>query len=133
MPEVWVSNGEFADKWTILEIKLGMFTSETQKANVQVELGLLTEAYQILSSNPRLIDLIAQLKSTNLEIWNLMDSIYNMKEPTERYAKLSLEITFQNQKRAFIKREIDKESGSETSEEKSYFTNVAQLVDEDNS
>ena len=130
MPEVWVSNGEFIDKWTILEIKSEMINAKLQNSKIKIELDLLSPHFKEVTSKFDIETLISQLSSTNLEIWRLMDLIYAIKDPTQEYAKLSMKITYLNQKRAFIKREIDLITGSITNEEKSYFSDSSQLLDQ---
>lgn len=128
MPMTWISNGEFLDKWTILEIKLRMLPSEEQISKVKVEMGLLEHEFETICNTFQIESLITQLRETNQLLWKLMDLSYEMKTPDEEYARLSLEIVYQNQQRSFIKREIDNLTGSQTSEQKSYFFSSEQLV-----
>jgi hypothetical protein len=126
MPVVEISNGELADKWTILQIKAALLTSPGQLNNLSIETSKLEPMVTILCENSEVRLLIIQLKETNLMIWNLMEKLYELnRQINSEYIELTHEITEFNQKRAFLKKEIDTVSQSLFTEAKSFFENPA--------
>ena len=82
-----------------------------------------------LKANSSVRLLIAQLKETNLVIWKLMEKLYELHADIDStYLWLSIEITEYNQKRAFLKKEIDALSQSSFSEAKSFFENPGFII-----
>jgi len=128
MPKVEVSFGELMDKVTILEIKLEMLSSSEQKKTVALELFTLGEQTSEILAVASLRKVVDELREVNLLIWKLMDKLYDLHEPSAEYADLTWDITRQNQRRAFLKKEIDATLGSRFSEEKSFFSKVDQIV-----
>jgi hypothetical protein len=129
MPLVEVSNGELADKWTIIEIKAALLVNPDQLKNLSIEASSLEPMIAELKENSNVQLLIAQLKETNLVIWNLMEKLYELHANMDStYLSLSIEITEYNQKRAFLKKEIDALSQSLFSEAKSFFENPAFVI-----
>jgi len=126
MPMVEISDGELADKWTILQIKASLLTNPNQLNNLSIEASRLEPMAKELSKNSEVRFLIAQLKETNLIIWNLMEKLYELNTQMKlEYVELTIEITEYNQRRAFLKKEIDVLSQSSFSEAKSFFENPA--------
>lgn len=128
MPKVEISFGEVADKWTILEIKCESLVDEGQIRNVTNEKFGLQETIDQLVAVPGVKEQLDKLLATNRTIWDQMDEIYELKKEGPRYAELTFEITVENQRRAFLKREIDRLMNSEFHEEKSYFVKPNQVV-----
>ena len=128
MPKVEVSFGEVADKWTILEIKVERLVDESQIRNVINEKLGLQETVDELIAVPGVPEQLDKLLATNRTIWDQMDEIYELKKTGPRYSDLTFEITVENQRRAFLKREIDRLMNSEFHEEKSYFVKPNQVV-----
>lgn len=128
MPKVEISFGEVADKWTILEIKCESLVDEGQIRNVTNEKFGLQETIDQLVAVPGVKEQLDKLLATNRTIWDQMDEIYELKKAGPRYAELTFEITVENQRRAFLKREIDRLMNSEFREEKSYFVKPNQVV-----
>jgi hypothetical protein len=127
MPQVEVSHGELVDKWTILEIKSVQLVDANQLKNVQREMDAMKPTIQQFIAS--VLSLHKDLLETNLKIWNLMDELYKKDESSGiEYVKITIEITKFNQKRSFIKKEIDKFCNSNFSEAKSYFENEDQVV-----
>ena len=116
-----VSLGELIDKITILEIKKLHFSGRKLK-NVEKELSLLKS---ILKDQSIEIDLnlINHLKEINKNLWRIEDNI-RKKESQQKFdsefVQLARSVYRENDKRAFIKREINKKYNSELIEEKSY-------------
>ena len=129
MPFVEVSNGELADKWTIIEIKTALLLNPDQLKNLSIEASGLEPMIMELKANSSVRLLIAQLKETNLVIWKLMEKLYELHADIDStYLWLSIEITEYNQKRAFLKKEIDALSQSSFSEAKSFFENPGFII-----
>ena len=129
MPFVEVSNGELADKWTIIEIKTALLLNPDQLKNLSSEASGLEPMIMELKANSSVRLLIAQLKETNLVIWKLMEKLYELHADIDStYLWLSIEITEYNQKRAFLKKEIDALSQSSFSEAKSFFENPGFII-----
>ena len=116
-----VSLGELIDKITILEIKQVHMTGIKLK-NVDKELKLLKEILQ--DKNLEIdIDLMNNLKEVNENLWEIEDSI-RIKESNQEFDKefiqLARSVYKENDKRASIKKEINKKYNSELVEEKLY-------------
>jgi predicted nucleic acid-binding Zn-ribbon protein len=128
VPKVEISFGEVADKWTILEIKCERLVDQSQIRNVMNEKLGLKETVDELIAVPGVQEQLEKLLATNRTIWDQMDEIYELKKTGPRYSDLTFEITVENQRRAFLKREIDRLMNSEFHEEKSYFVKPNQVV-----
>ena len=116
-----ISIGELVDKITILEIKKNKFQN-SKLENVLKELSFLRklmEKHQIEITD----DLFTQLKEINLTLWNIEDKI-RIKEKNKEFDNIFIELArsvyFKNDKRAEIKKRINRLSNSEITEEKSY-------------
>lgn len=116
-----VSLGELIDKITILEIKQIHMTGIKLK-NIDKELKLLKSIIQ--DKNQEIdMDLINKLKEVNNNLWKIEDDI-RIKESNQEFDKefiqLARSVYKENDKRASIKKEINKKYNSELVEEKSY-------------
>ena len=116
-----ISIGELKDKITILEIKKNKLQN-SKLENVLKELSFLRklmEKHQIEITD----DLFTQLKEINLTLWNIEDQI-RIKEKNKEFDNIFIELArsvyFKNDKRAEIKKRINRLSNSEITEEKSY-------------
>ena len=116
-----ISIGELVDKITILEIKKNKLQN-SKLENVLKELSFLRklmEKHQIEITD----DLYNQLKEINLTLWNIEDQI-RIKEKNKEFDNIFIELArsvyFKNDKRAEIKKRINRLSNSEITEEKSY-------------
>ena len=116
-----VSLGEIVDKITILEIKKKHMIGKKLK-NVDKELKLLQ---MIIEKNNIKIDLnlINRLKDVNNNIWGIEDRI-RIKERIQvfdqEFIQLARSVYIKNDKRASIKKDINRKYNSELIEEKSY-------------
>ena len=116
-----ISIGELIDKITILEIKKNKLQNSKLK-NVLKELSFLRK---LMKKNQIEItdDLYNQLKEINLSLWNIEDQI-RIKEKNKEFDNIFIELArsvyFKNDKRAEIKKRINRLSNSEITEEKSY-------------
>lgn len=116
-----ISIGELVDKITILEIKKNKLQNSKLR-NVLKELSFLRklmERNQIEITD----DLFTQLKEINLTLWNIEDQIRikeKNKEFDNTFIELARSVYFKNDKRAEIKKSINRLSNSEITEEKFY-------------
>ena len=122
--EVPVSAGELVDKVTILEIKSERVADAGKLANVRRELaGLAAIADPLLAANRALTPLKSSLRSINETLWQIEDDIRDCERAKDfgpRFVELARDVYRTNDRRAAVKREIDKLLGSEITEEKSY-------------
>jgi len=122
--KVGVSVGEFADKMTILEIKSERIADPDKLQNVKKELSLLRDTWAASPLNQA--DISSQmdaLKRINETLWDIEDQI-RRKEAEQRFdeefIRLARAVYQTNDRRAAIKRELNRLLGSHLVEEKSY-------------
>ena len=123
-PLVPISWGELIDKITILEIKLKKLNTPSALLNVKNEYEYLTN---IIKFNFEIEEIIKQLKKdlliVNELLWHVEDDIRD-KELNQSFDKQFIELARKvyhlNDQRANIKRQINKDTNSELTEEKSY-------------
>ena len=119
-----ISVGEWIDKLTILEIKLAEIVERDKLANVRREYETLLEAAPPdLPLGREIGRLRERLKAVNAELWRIEDEI-RLKERArafdEEFIALARAIYVTNDRRAALKREINRVSRSGLVEEKSY-------------
>jgi hypothetical protein len=119
-----VSAGEFLDKLTILEIKAERIKDTAKLENVEKELKLLRETWTACGLNRQDISsLLKDLKDVNKALWDVEDRI-RLKEAKQdfgaEFVELARSVYRQNDRRAAIKRELNRILGSSLVEEKSY-------------
>lgn len=122
-PSVPVSWGELIDKITILEIKRDRIADARARANVLRELGLLSRIAARTGGVGGLAPLVFRLKAVNRDLWEIEDAIREEEHAGSfgaRFVRLARSVYRQNDKRAAIKREINRLLGSALIEEKSY-------------
>jgi hypothetical protein len=119
-----VSTGELIDKITILEIKSQRIDDPVKLANVQKELDLLNKTWaQNKPVTPDIETEKGMLKEVNERLWEVEDQIRLLeaeKDFGDRFVELARAVYVTNDRRAEIKKMIDKALGSEITEEKSY-------------
>lgn len=119
-----VSTGELIDKITILTLKQNKITDEAQLANISHELQELNAIWS-KAKDPALdiSELTQRLSAVNGKLWDIEDRI-RIKESNaqfdQEFIELARSVYMQNDLRASIKKEINKQSGSTLFEEKSY-------------
>ena len=116
-----ISIGELIDKITILEIKQIYMTGIKLK-NINKEIKLLKNILQKQNLEIN-IDLIKNLKKINKKLWEIEDKIRikeSKQEFDEDFIKLARSVYIENDKRAYIKKEINQKYNSDLVEEKSY-------------
>tara|TARA_B100000795_G_scaffold241862_1_gene204832 strand:- start:140 stop:544 length:405 start_codon:yes stop_codon:yes gene_type:complete len=123
-PHIPVSWGELFDKISILEIKKENVLNELAMKNITQELELLDKfVSNDILKNRGLMDLRVELKNINQNIWNIEDEI-RIKESThdfeDRFIELARNTYIFNDKRASVKRIINKILNSPIVEEKIY-------------
>ena len=119
-----ISPGEFLDKLTILEIKLERIADPAKLENVRRERDLLAATW---AGSPLagadVSALVAELKRVNESLWEIEDKI-RVKEAAAafdaEFVELARSVYHTNDRRAEIKREINRALASDLVEEKSY-------------
>jgi len=119
-----ISVGEWIDKLTILEIKLVEIADREKLANVQREYEtLIAAAPADLLARAEIVELRGRLRAVNAELWRIEDEI-RVKERArdfgDAFIALARAVYVTNDRRAAIKREINRLAGSGLVEEKSY-------------
>ncbi len=119
-----ISVGEWIDKLTILEIKLAEILERDKLDNVRREYeSLLAAAPPELLSGEEISQLRARLKAVNAELWRIEDEI-RLKERARafdgEFIALARAVYATNDRRAALKREINRVARSGLVEEKSY-------------
>lgn len=119
-----VSVGELADKITILEIKKNKIKNKLDLIEINKELKLLKQIWKkrnLLSTKVKIE--FEKLKKINLRLWSIEDK----KRKHERnkifdnkFISLARNVYILNDKRAYIKKNINKLTGSNINEVKSY-------------
>jgi hypothetical protein len=119
-----ISVGEWIDKLTILEIKLAAILERDKLANVRREYdALIAAAPAELLARADIAPLRARLKAVNAELWRIEDEIRvkeRAQEFNNEFIALARAVYVTNDKRAALKREINRLTMSELVEEKSY-------------
>lgn len=116
-----VSNGEIADKLTIIEIKLNKITDPLKLTNLQNEYEVVNKAMSSImeSSHP----LYRQLYEINSRLWVIEDHIRDLERTRdfgEDFIQTARSVYFINDERSEVKRKINEITGSKLFEEKSY-------------
>ena len=116
-----ISIGELIDKITILEIK----KNKLQNSKLENVLKELSYLRILMEKNKIEINdyLFTQLKEINLTLWDIEDQIRikeKNKEFDNTFIELARSVYFKNDKRAEIKKSINRLSNSEITEEKFY-------------
>jgi Family of unknown function (DUF6165) len=123
-PSVRISWGELLDRVTILEIKGSRLRSAGAAANVARELAMLqASAAEAYRNNPDLAPLKKELTAVNELLWDVEDKI-RAKEAAKQFdpefIELARAVYINNDKRAELKRQINRLMNSELIEEKQY-------------
>lgn len=123
--KIEVSDGEIADKYSILCLKLDRIQDGAKRAQVQQEKDLLHEyASVLIRKYPLYYDLLCHV---NGMIWDKTDAVKSLSLPHDlgEFARLSLEIFSHNDQRFRLKRVF--QCGSHVREQKSYADKVIHL------
>jgi Family of unknown function (DUF6165) len=119
-----ISVGELLDKITILEIKAERIIDRAKQANVMRELDWLSAVRaREVAPTPELEALHQELAAVNRRLWDVEDAL-RQSERNERFDRPFVELARSvyrcNDRRAALKREINRLTGSSIIEEKSY-------------
>lgn len=119
--KIEVSNGEIADKLTIIEIKLKHIQDVAKRKNLQNEYDVLEEAVKkIIDKNHKYYQ---ELLKINQELWDIEDTIRDLERDKnfgEKFTETARAVYFTNDRRSEVKRQINELTGSKLVEEKSY-------------
>ena len=119
-----ISAGELLDKISILEIKLEKVIDKNNLNQIKKEHTMLKETQNAsMEFNDEIQKIFNSLKIINLVLWNTEDKIRiceKNKDFGENFINLAREVYVNNDKRAKIKSQINKISGSNIREIKQY-------------
>lgn len=123
-----VSVGEIFDKLSILQIKEKKISDPIKLGNVKVEIKELNKSIISLdiydkSSQEALDALKTKLYETNFKLWDIEDALRELesqKKFEQEFISLARQVYITNDKRAEIKKEINRLTGSDIVEEKHY-------------
>lgn len=119
--KIEVSNGEIADKLTIIEIKLKHIKDEEKLKNLRNEYAVLDEAVSKIIKKDH--EYYKELLKINQELWDIEDLIRDLERDKnfgDEFVKTARAVYFTNDKRSEVKRQINELTGSNLVEEKSY-------------
>ena len=119
-----VSWGELLDKITILDIKAERIADADKLANVRREReALVAVVAQADTARPEVAALIDDLRAVNTTLWKVEDEIRDCERAKDfgpRFVELARQVYHTNDRRAALKRDLNRLLGSELVEEKSY-------------
>ncbi len=119
--KIEVSNGEIVDKLTIIQIKLERIKEKEKIRNLQKEYDVLDLAVKDIISKDN--ELYKRLYEVNCKLWDIEDRIRDLEREKDfgrEFIETARSVYFTNDIRAEIKRNINKKTGSDLVEEKSY-------------
>lgn len=120
-PMAPVSWGELLDKITILQIKAERLSDAAKRANVVTELTLLSQIAG--DALKQVAPLVAELKKINEALWVIEDHIRDKEAAAAfdaEFIALARSVYVTNDRRAEVKRDINRALNSALVEEKSY-------------
>ena len=115
-----ISNGELVDKVSILEIKHQKITSKEKLKNIEAEYSYLKQKMELMGITDQSKE-YKDLLEVNLIIWNIEEQIRNIEKDKifdNSFINLARLIYINNDKRAKLKRKINKITKSLFIEEK---------------
>ena len=119
-----VSVGELLDKITILEIKAERIVEREKRVNIDRELSELQACRDALGlERADLRPLLAELAEVNRRLWEVEDDLRRLEARQDfgpAFVSLARSVYRENDRRAEIKRELNRLTGSQLVEEKSY-------------
>ncbi len=119
--KIEVSNGEIADKLTILEIKLEKIKDEAKLINLKNEYEEVNRCMNSIMDKSHA--LYRKLYEINGRLWEIEDHIRDLeraKDFGENFIQTARSVYFINDERSDVKRKINEVTGSQLFEEKSY-------------
>ena len=118
-----ISFGELLDKLSILEIKREKITRNESLKLIEKEYKILEKIYKETLGIEKFEKFYKELKKINLKLWDIENEKRGCEKEKnfgERFIKLSRDVHFMNDKRAMVKLNINKISGSNIEEVKEY-------------
>jgi len=118
-----ISFGELLDKLSILEIKREKITRNDSLKLIEKEYKILEKIYKETLGIEKFEKFYKELKKINLKLWDIENEKRGCEKEKnfgEKFIKLSRDVHFMNDKRAMVKLNINKISGSNIEEVKEY-------------
>ncbi len=118
-----ISFGELLDKLSILEIKREKITLNESLKLIEKEYKILEKIYKETLGIEKFEKFYKELKKINLKLWDIENEKRGCEKEKnfgEKFIKLSRDVHFMNDKRAMVKLNINKISGSNIEEVKEY-------------
>ncbi len=118
-----ISFGELLDKLSILEIKREKITRNESLKLIEKEYKILEKIYKETLGIEKFEKFYKELKKINLKLWDIENEKRGCEKEKnfgEKFIKLSRDVHFMNDKRAIVKLNINKISGSNIGEVKEY-------------
>ena len=118
-----ISFGELLDKLSILEIKREKITRNESLKLIEKEYKILEKIYKETLGIEKFEKFYKELKKINLKLWDIENEKRGCEKEKnfgEKFIKLSRDVHFMNDKRAIVKLNINKISGSNNGEVKEY-------------
>jgi len=119
-----ISAGELLDKISILEIKLEKIKDKNSKEEIKKEYKILKRIQNSsINLDVKIKELFNSIKEINIKLWNVEDKLRvceKNKDFGKNFIELAREVYFNNDKRAKIKKEMNKILGSNIREIKQY-------------
>ena len=119
--KIEVSNGEIADKLTIIEIKIEKINDESKLVNLRKEYSVLDKAVSKIISRDD--PLYKNLYDINCKLWDIEDRIRELEKAGDfgsEFIEVARSVYFTNDDRSKVKKKINDKTGSDLVEEKSY-------------
>ena len=118
-----ISLGELADKITILEIKMDKIINKESLITIKKEYQSLKSINIEIINLEKYKQLFNDLKLINEKLWDIENEKRLLEKNSdfgEKFIKLSRDVHFMNDKRARVKKEINRSFGSNIEEVKEY-------------
>ncbi|MCE1199463.1 MAG: DUF6165 family protein [Marinilabiliales bacterium] len=119
--KIEVSNGEIADKLTIIEIKLERISDPSKLVKVKEEYEVLSDAMKNILDKTH--PLYRQLYEINTRLWEIEDHIRDLERVKDfgpDFVETARSVYFINDDRSEVKKKINELTGSKLFEVKSY-------------
>jgi hypothetical protein len=121
--KIEVSNGEIADKFSILIIKKSKIKDDVKLNNIEKEIDSIIPIFLKIVKKKEVHDKYLDLEIINKELWSIEDDIREcerQKDFGDKFIQLARSVYIKNDRRAEIKKEINLLTNSDIVEEKSY-------------
>jgi hypothetical protein len=121
--KIEVSNGEIADKFSILMIKKSKIKDDVKLNNIEKEIDSIIPIFLKVVKKKEVHDKYLDLEVVNKELWSIEDDIREcerQKDFGDKFVQLARSVYIKNDQRANIKKEINLLTNSGIVEEKSY-------------